>query len=219
MNCLHSRVVRPTGSRGFTVIELLAVIAVISVLAALLLPVLFAAKAKGAQASCISNLHQLGSAIGIYVQDYDELLPFAPSCGTRDLILDGHPQFGEPLDTEILYLPDIKVVLRPYGAVEMLFRCPWDHTNSALNYKKLPTWYEISGSSYHYNDWDGLRSTSITGFSTPSSTFLMGDGECFHDAVMEGCGFFDVLHMDLHVKPLTTAQREDALNNVLHDKR
>jgi prepilin-type N-terminal cleavage/methylation domain-containing protein/prepilin-type processing-associated H-X9-DG protein len=67
-------------SRGFTLIELLVVIAIIAILAAILFPVFAQARAKARQASCLSNLKQLGLAYQMYATDYDELLPhFAPS--------------------------------------------------------------------------------------------------------------------------------------------
>ncbi len=58
--------------RGFTLIELLVVIAIIAILAAILFPVFAQARAKARQASCLSNLRQIGLATGMYVQDYDE---------------------------------------------------------------------------------------------------------------------------------------------------
>src|ERR1043165_5533249 len=62
-------------SRGFTLIELLVVIAIIAILAAILFPVFAQARAKARQASCLSNTKQLGLALNMYVQDYDETLP------------------------------------------------------------------------------------------------------------------------------------------------
>src|SRR6187431_2992756 len=61
--------------RGFTLIKLLVVIAIIAILAAILFPVFAQAREKARQTTCTSNMKNLGLAIMMYVQDYDETYP------------------------------------------------------------------------------------------------------------------------------------------------
>jgi prepilin-type N-terminal cleavage/methylation domain-containing protein len=61
--------------RGFTLIELLVVIAIIAILAAILFPVFAQAREKARQTTCTSNVKNLGLAVVMYAQDYDETYP------------------------------------------------------------------------------------------------------------------------------------------------
>ena len=63
--------------RGFTLIELLVVIAIIAILAAILFPVFAQARAQARKTTCLSNHKQIGLAILMYTQDYDETFPLA----------------------------------------------------------------------------------------------------------------------------------------------
>jgi prepilin-type N-terminal cleavage/methylation domain-containing protein/prepilin-type processing-associated H-X9-DG protein len=75
------------GKRGaFTLIELLVVIAIIAILAAILFPVFAQARAKARQATALSNLKQIGNAVLMYLQDYDETYPM-----TMETISTGVP--------------------------------------------------------------------------------------------------------------------------------
>jgi prepilin-type N-terminal cleavage/methylation domain-containing protein len=60
---------------AFTLIELLAVIAILSLLAALLFPAFSQARARARRSACASNLKQTGLAFNMYRQDYDNGLP------------------------------------------------------------------------------------------------------------------------------------------------
>ncbi len=57
---------------AFTLVELLVVIAVIGLLAAMLLPTLAQAKQKSYRAGCLSNLHQIGMAFALYLDDHQD---------------------------------------------------------------------------------------------------------------------------------------------------
>ncbi len=63
--------------RGFTLIEMLVVIAIIAILAGLLFSVLASAWEKGRQSNCLSNLHQMAAATLQYAQDWDDTLPMS----------------------------------------------------------------------------------------------------------------------------------------------
>jgi prepilin-type N-terminal cleavage/methylation domain-containing protein/prepilin-type processing-associated H-X9-DG protein len=65
------------GRRGFTLIELLVVVAIIAILAAILFPVFSQAREKARASTCLSNIRQIGAAVHMYLQDYDELMPLA----------------------------------------------------------------------------------------------------------------------------------------------
>ena len=67
---------------AFTLIELLVVIAIIAVLAALLLPVLAKAKDRGIRIQCISNLHQIETALVAYGNDFEDKLPVLSGAGS-----------------------------------------------------------------------------------------------------------------------------------------
>jgi prepilin-type processing-associated H-X9-DG protein/prepilin-type N-terminal cleavage/methylation domain-containing protein len=63
--------------KGFTLIGLLVVIAIIAILAAILFPVFARAREKARQSSCSSNVKQICLGVQMYVQDYDETMPMA----------------------------------------------------------------------------------------------------------------------------------------------
>lgn len=66
-----------SAQRGLTLIELLIVIAVVAVLAALLLPVFQSARHASKASVCASNLRQLSKATLLYAHDHDECFPLA----------------------------------------------------------------------------------------------------------------------------------------------
>src|ERR1051326_1982805 len=94
---------------GFTLIELLVVIAIIAILAEILFPVFAQPRDKARQATCLSNMKQLGTAQLMYNQDWDETMPQA-----YHALADGSGDFP-------WYL-----IIQPYVKNTNIFRCPSD---------------------------------------------------------------------------------------------
>ena len=114
--------------RAFTLIELLVVIAIIAMLAAMLMPVLSRGKERGRTAVCLSNLHQMGIALQVYIGENNNHLPFMNDMPTNSLITN-------------LY-PPVNIVLKNQLGSTNVLRCPSD--NEGL--------FETTGSSYSWNN-------------------------------------------------------------------
>ena len=63
---------------GFTLIEMLVVLAVISLLMGILLPALSQVRQQARRTACAGNLRQIGMAIHLYAESYDDTIPFGP---------------------------------------------------------------------------------------------------------------------------------------------
>ncbi len=112
---------------AFTLIELLVVIAIIAILAGLLLPVLAKGKERGRTAACLGNLHQLGVAFQIYVDENNDYIPLMEDRSTNSAITN-------------LY-PSVDVVLSNQLGNPKILHCPSD--NQMV--------FQLSGSSYAWN--------------------------------------------------------------------
>ncbi|HZP80078.1 MAG TPA: DUF1559 domain-containing protein [Chthonomonadaceae bacterium] len=99
---------RRPAPHGFTLIELLVVIAIIAILAAILFPVFAQAREQARKTACLAQAKQLGLAIQMYVQDYDEVMPMLESGGAQ------FAQFTWPQ------------MIMPYMKNWQLIRCPSD---------------------------------------------------------------------------------------------
>jgi prepilin-type N-terminal cleavage/methylation domain-containing protein len=104
---------------AFTLIELLVVIAIIAILAAILFPVFAKAREAARKTNCISNLKQMGTAVMMYVQDYDEVYPIANQ--EADRIPNQQPHSFNGSNGRFPHMVD---VVAPYTKNEGMFRCP-----------------------------------------------------------------------------------------------
>lgn len=116
-------------ANGFTLIELLVVIAIIAILAAILFPVFARARENARRASCISNMKQIGIAMNMYTQDYDERLP-EPGLGGvfRNASNTGLGQL-------FMGVLPFHLAVQPYAKNYQVFACPSDslRLNASVN--------------------------------------------------------------------------------------
>lgn len=161
--------------KAFTLIELLVVIAIIAILAAILFPVFAQARAKARQASNISNLKQIGLAVLMYVQDYDEtMVPYLlPRVGGGTVWWH-----GVTLPTSPLTYRREEGLIQPYMKNVQIQDCPVG--------KDIPTPFNwVNGAlvpAYGTNSLVFVQPTptnpitvSLAAFQEPANTMLMLD--------------------------------------------
>ena len=116
MTAIKRNLVKSGKSQHFTLIELLVVIAIIAILAAILLPALQKAREKGKASTCMSNLKQIGSSLGLYSNDNDGYMPNI-----------GITTAATPYITPLIF---------PYLNNPWIFSCPSDTTQ----HNKMSSW-------------------------------------------------------------------------------
>lgn len=128
---------------GFTLVELLTVIAIISILAGMLYPVLATAKEKARTTSCLNNLKQLGFAVVCYSDENNGRFP-NPSIRNRQ------PDWSGSQGTYKWAYPDQGSLYR-YVRTIRVYRCPTDGTLPATSITDIPAGLEAKDYPLSYS--------------------------------------------------------------------
>ncbi len=110
---------------GFTLVEILVVVTITALLAAVLLSVFTRVREQGRKSVCVSNLKQIGLAFLQYSQDNAENLPL-----------------------ENLPFSDAFVAIQPYLKNTQIFECPSDIGNGR---EYMESYYKYQLNSYSFN--------------------------------------------------------------------
>lgn len=195
---------------AFTLVELLIVITIIVILAALLFPAFASARAESRKSVCLSNLRQIGLSIALYAHDYDDRLPYAPDNNNQWAVDHGYYKVDEPLYTFYTQTPAYTTVLKPYGVTRQLFSCPQDRlfaSQAAINPNITLNWFDNCGSSYQYDDTKAFEGRTLGGYPSPSENFLLGDHNYFHGGDNGANGYVNILFVDQHAKTVSWEER------------
>jgi len=152
---------------GFTLVELLTVISVVAIVAALLFPAVFSALNKAKDIKCASNIRQIHAAIYLYAQDHDQLFPM--------LTLPTWEHQYEQLSLLKKYIPQ-----------EEVFRCPLARGDSAQG-KPMADWFgyddggvwrwtEYKINDYNRSDPPGTVGKPLDSHLRPSMVVFVIDG-------------------------------------------
>jgi len=156
---------------AFTLIELLVVIAIIGILSSMLLPVLSRGKSSAQSVACVSNLHQIGLALTLYVQDNRDHLP----------ICAGY------LPSQQSNLPPITVTLFANQKTNQIFHCPADRTIFPVEQTSYEWNFWLNDAPYSAPQWATIYTNEAavivnTLFGGRDDTPIIGDADPFHHA-------------------------------------
>ena len=214
-------------SHAFTLIELLTVIAIIGILAAILIPVVGSVRESARATNCTSNLRQIGTAMQVYAMENSVLPAARNEDGYGNLIYYWHRTIWEYVGYDRASLQVGVNYERNDSLMENIFHCP---TTRMTDSHQLLTPASSQGNqefSYalnylpnfvYYNQGSAaavLRGIPLEALNTPSGTIMMyeganwrGHGGFYHTShgLMPHGGATNFLFYDTHVQRIPYGQ-------------
>jgi len=143
---------------GFTVIEILVVISIITILFSIILPLLKKAREKARQAVCMNNLRQISIALSLYIDDYDGYFPCADDPlsispyywlwmgrGWRKLLTPYIKKSITEKDPSILYCPSDRTAPIKWESTSYGYSMSFYHSPEQINMMTDPSYtYDIN---------------------------------------------------------------------------
>ena len=164
----------PLASSPFTLIELLVVIAIIAVLAAMLMPALQKARAKGKQSSCISNVKQFIVFNGMYLNDYDDYYSYH-----KTIFRTFFDKYSN--NRRLYWCPEADMFTYEYSSTKNVLRCKDSELKNALHNGIVYGWNYIGFATIRAYGSDASKSSTancavkVSKVKNPSKKVLFGD--------------------------------------------
>jgi len=166
---------------AFTLMEMLVVIAVIAILAALLFPAISAAKARAKRMACLNNLRQISLGMRMYADDHHDTLPNTPSTNSP------------------LHWYGYKALMKSYVGInsvpssqDRVFACPNDtfYYDMAGSFQRVPKGlheqppdylsYAFNGGNARTNsNAPGIAGRLLSSIKDPTKSILVAESPAF----------------------------------------